>query len=108
TELSSGSGVLWTNQVTPGTPFAIGSVIRSVGSFSLVQAINGDNLPITLPNGSSIQVIFAVEGSIVSNSPTPTALFTGGSAFFVSRSTDNAAAQGGPLNLNNPLSFNLD
>lgn len=104
TQLSLASGRVFTNQVN-GAPFALGSTIYSVGTMALGQALNGDNLPVSAPDLSSIQIIFAVEGTIVTTGPSgATARFTDGSIWFVSRTTDNP----GGLQRDNPLSWNFD
>lgn len=103
TQLSAGSGRIFTNQIDGLVGFAPGSTVRSIGTFSITQALNGDNLPVLLPDGTPMVAIFAVEGKITAD-PNPTALFTGGSVWLTSRVTDNP----GGFNRDNPLSWNFD
>src|SRR5262245_32228402 len=68
TRLSASSGRLFTNQLD-GAPFAVGSHIATVGEITIGGAVNGDNNPVQLPDGSTMAAIFGVEGTIVSNDP---------------------------------------
>jgi hypothetical protein len=89
TRLSLAGGRLYTNQVT-GAPFALGSTIRTVGVLSIGSAIDGTQSPATLPNTTTLNFIFGIEGTIVATGPTTAStLFTIGRTFLVSDTTGN-------------------
>jgi hypothetical protein len=102
TRLSLSGGRLFTNQVT-GSPFAVGSTVRTVGVFTIGSAINGTNIPATLPNTTNLNVIFAVEGTIVTTGTVVTAQFSEGRAMLVSDTTGNSFA----FDLNHPETWNF-
>lgn len=100
TRLSFSTGRVYTNQES-GTPFAVGSTIRSVGVYTLSSAINGTNAPFALPNDTNLNIIYSVEGEII-DSGIPgiaNALFTTGRAFLVSEVAG--------FNLNDPTTWNF-
>ncbi len=84
-----------------GAPFEIGSLVRTVGAIiGPSTAINGSNFGVTLPDGSSVMKIFAVEGKV---SALGEATFSGGSIFFASISTGNLSA----FSLSDPSTWNF-
>lgn len=102
-ELGFSAGQIWTNQVTsPAGPFGAGGTVRTVGAIGLGNMRNGNVTPVATPDGSSIHVVFAVEGTILSPG---TASFSKGSLYFIASDTDNIP---GGFDPGNPLSFNFD
>jgi len=83
-EIFSGSnGRNFTNQVT-GTPFSVGSEVRTVSAVSIANVTNGgfgDQVEFT--NDDRVVVIGVVRGTVVSSGGVPEAKFTEGRAFVV-------------------------
>jgi PEP-CTERM motif len=89
TRLSLAGGRLYTNQIE-GTPFAVGNTIRTVGILSIGTAIDGTQSPAVLPNTTTLNFIFGIEGKIVASGVgTASVLFTIGRTFLVSDVTGN-------------------
>lgn len=90
TRMSLTGGRLYTNQVA-GAPFQVGSTVRTVGVVTIGEAENGTNTPALLPDNSSLIVIFAIEGTIISSANgLVSAQFDVGRLFLASDQTGNA------------------
>jgi hypothetical protein len=102
TRLSLAGGRVFTNQVT-GSPFALGSTVRTIGVMTIGSAINGTNIPATLPNTTNLNVIFAVEGTIISTGTVVNVKFDAGRALLLSDTTGNSVA----FEINHPSTWNF-
>lgn len=95
-------GRVYTNQID-GSPFAVGSTVRTIGIIEISTALNGTNTPAWLPDTSSLYVIFAVEGEILTGGDIATAAFSKGRAYLVSDTTGNSST----FNIDDPATWNF-
>jgi hypothetical protein len=102
TRLSFSGGRVFTNQVT-GSPFALGSTVRTIGVMTIGSAINGTNIPANLPDTTNLNVIFAVEGTIISTGTVVNVKFDVGRALLMSDTTGNSVA----FDINHPSTWNF-
>lgn len=82
--LNSSTGNVYTNQFD-GSPFAVGSEVRTVTVQRFLSAHHispiPEEAPISLPNGSFLLVFSALRGTVVVGGATPVVLFTEGRSF---------------------------
>lgn len=102
TRMSLSGGRLFTNQIS-GSPFSVGSTVRTVGVITIGSAINGTNIPANLPNTSNLNIVFAVEGTIITSGALVQVKFDIGRALLLSDTTGNAFA----FDINKPSTWNF-